>query len=255
MINKPVTFTLDADYVLGGKTRTDSINLGAYIEGQVRVTIYDVTVNEIGGVPNLGGNLLNEGNTMAFFTRVQIVNPNLSGDVPKYPSEKMLSSPPSPLEKQVSSKAQMGKSKGQLISSVPPSQYLGDLTENSPLPFSIPINITKNTPGGAYPVSIKVSYQDNLRNAHELILNQTVNYEPSVQDSANKNQSIFGIDKMVILTVASLAIALIAILLFLLRMRRSRRRKDGLSQDAGNSTTGKEDISLLDDDDGVDSTQ
>jgi hypothetical protein len=60
---------------------------------------------------------------------------------------------------------------------------------------------------------------------------------------------------MVILTVASLAIALIAILLFLLRMRRSRRRKDGLSQDAGNSTTGKEDISLLDDDDGVDSTQ
>lgn len=255
MINKPVTFTLDADYVLGGKTRTDSINLGAYIEGQVRVTIYDVSVNEIGGVPNLGGSLLNEGNTMAFFTRVQIVNPNLSGGVPKYPSEKMLSSPPSPLEKQVSSPAKMGKSKVQLISSVPPSQYLGDLTENSPLPFSIPINITKNTPGGAYPVSIKVSYQDNLRNAHELILNQTVNYEPSVQDSANKNQSIFGIDKIVILTVASLAIALIAILLFLLRMRRSRRRKDGLSQDAGNSTAGKEDISLLDDDDGVDSTQ
>jgi hypothetical protein len=254
MINKPVTFTLDADYVLGGKTRTDSINLGAYIEGQVRVTIYDVSVNEIGGVLNLGGSLLNEGNTMAFFTRVQIVNPNLSGDVPKYPSEKMLSSPPSPLEKQVSSQAKMGKSKGHLISSVPPSQYLGDLTENSPLPFSIPINITKNTPGGAYPVSIKVSYQDNLRNAHELILNQTVNYEPFVLDSANKNQSIFGIDKMVILTVASLAIALIAILLFLLRMRRSRRRKDGLSQDAGNSTTGKEDISLLDDDDGVDST-
>jgi hypothetical protein len=257
MINKPVTFTLDADYVLGGKTRTDSINLGAYIEGQVRVTTYDVSVNEIGGVPNLGGNLLNEGNTMAFFTRVQIVNPNLSDDVPKYSSERMLSSPSPPLEKQVSSQAQMGKSKWQLISNVPPSQYLGDLTENSPLPFSIPINITKNTPGGAYPVSIKVSYQDNLRNAHELILNQTVNYEPAVKDSVNKNQSIFGIDKMVILPVASLAIALIVILVFLLRRRRrrSRRRKDGLFQDAGNSTTGKEDISLLDDGDGVDSAQ
>ena len=252
MINKPVTFTLDADYVLGGKTRTDSINLGAYIEGQVRITSYDVSVNEIGGVPNLGGNLLNEGNTMAFFTRVQIVNPNLSDDVSKSPSDKVLSSTSSSLEKQFSSQSQMDKSTVHLISNVPPSQYLGDLTENSPLPFSIPINITKNTPKGAYPVSIKVSYQDNLRNAHELILNQTVNYEPTVQDSVNKNQSIFGIDKMVILSVASLAIVLVVILIFLLRRR--RRRKERLSQDAGNSTTDKEDISLLDDD-GVDSTQ
>ena len=225
MINKPVTFTLDADYVLGGKARTDSINLGAYIEGQVRVTSYDVSVNEIGGVPNLGGNLLNEGNTMAFFTRVQIVNPNLSDGVSKPPSDKMLSSPSPSLEKQFSYQSQTDRSKAQLISDIPPSQYLGDLTENSPLPFSIPINITKNTPKGAYPVSIKVSYKDNLRNAHELILNQTVNYKPTVQDSVNKNQSIFGIDKMVILFVASLAIALMVILIFLLRRRKKKKRK------------------------------
>jgi hypothetical protein len=250
MINKPVTFTLDADYVLGGKTRTDSVNLGAYVEGQVRVTSYDVSVNEIGGVPNLGGNLLNEGNTMAFFTRVQIVNPGLSDGVPEYPSDKALPSVSPSLEKQVSSQRQMDKSKIQLISNIPPSQYLGDLTENSPLPFSIPINITKNMPGGAYPVSIKVSYKDNLRNSHELILNHTVSYKPTVQGSENKNQSIFGIDKMDILFAASISAALIVLLVFLLRMR--RRRKDKLSRDAGNSTTGKEDISLLDDD-GVDS--
>ena len=106
-------------------------------------------------------------------------------------------------------------------------------------------------PGGAYPVSIKVSYKDNLRNAHELILNHTVNYKPTVQDSENKNQSIFGIDKMDLLFAASLSTALMVLLVFLLRMR--RRRKDKLSRDAGNPTTGKEDISLLDDD-GIDST-
>ena len=250
MINKPVTFTLDADYVLGGKTRTDSVNLGAYVEGQVRVTSYDVSVNEIGGVPNLGGNLLNEGNTMAFFTRVQIVIPGLSGGAPEYPSDKALPSASPSLEKQVNSQRQMDKSKIQLISNIPPSQYLGDLTENSPLPFSIPINITKNMPGGAYPVSIKVSYKDNLRNSHELILNHTVSYKPTVQDLENKNQSIFGIDKMDILFAASISAALMVLLVFLLRMR--RRRKDRLSRDAGNSTTGKEDISLLDDD-GIDS--
>jgi hypothetical protein len=250
MINKPVTFTLDADYVLGGKARTDSINLGAYIEGQVRVTSYDISVNEIGGVPNLGGNLLNEGNTMAFFTRVQIVNPNLPDGMPEYPSGEIPSSPSPSLEKQVSSQSQIDKSKRQLISNIPPSQYLGDLTENSPLPFSIPINITKNMPEGAYPVSIKVSYKDNLRNAHELILNQTVNYKPTVEDSVNENQSIFGIDKMVILFVASLTIALMVVLMFLLRKRGKRRRnKDRLPQDAGgSSTTGTEGISLLDDD-------
>lgn len=256
MINKPVTFTLDADYVLGGKARTDSINLGAYIEGQVRVTSYDISVNEIGGVPNLGGNLLNEGNTMAFFTRVQIVNPDLSDGVSEYSSDGISSSPSPSLEKQVSSQSQIDESKRQLISNIPPSQYLGDLTENSPLPFSIPINITKNMPEGTYPVSIKVSYKDNLRNAHELILNQTVNYKPTVQGSVNKNQSIFGIDMMVILFVAPLTIALMVLLMFLLRRRgkRRRRNKDMLPQGAGSSsTTGKEDISLLDDD-GVEST-
>jgi hypothetical protein len=256
MINKPVTFTLDADYVLGGKARTDSINLGAYIEGQVRVTSYDISVNEIGGVPNLGGNLLNEGNTMAFFTRVQIVNPDLSDGVSEYSSDGIPLSPSPSLEKQVSSQSQIDGSKRQLISNVPPSQYLGDLTENSPLPFSIPINITKNMPEGTYPVSIKVSYKDNLRNAHELILNQTVNYKPTVQGSVNKNQSIFGIDMMVILFVAPLTIALMVLLMFLLRRRgkRRRRNKDMLPQGAGSSsTTGKEDISLLDDDE-VEST-
>jgi hypothetical protein len=55
---------------------------------------------------------------------------------------------------------------------------------------------------------------------------------------------------MDILFAASISAALIVLLVFLLRMR--RRRKDKLSRDAGNSTTGKEDISLLDDD-GVDS--
>jgi hypothetical protein len=83
-----------------------------------------------------------------------------------------------------------------------------------------------------------------------LILNHTVSYKPTVQGSENKNQSIFGIDKMDMLFAASISAALIVLLVFLLRMR--RRRKDKLSRDAGNSTTGKEDISLLDDD-GVDS--
>ena len=94
------------------------------MEGQVRVTSYDVSVNEIGGVPNLGGNLSRGGNTlMAFFTRVQIVNPDLSDDVSEYPSDKALPSASQSLEKEVNPQTQ--KSKRQLISNIPPGRILG----------------------------------------------------------------------------------------------------------------------------------
>ena len=68
-----------------------------------------------------------------------------------------------------------------------PSNALGDLSENSPLPFSIPLNIEKEVPEGTYPVSINVTYTDNLRNPHELVLNGSVNYIPESAESSNES--------------------------------------------------------------------
>ena len=62
---------------------------------------------------------------------------------------------------------------GNLVDEYPPLQYLGDLAENSPLPVSIPLKIPNNTNPGNYPVFIEISYKDNLRNNHNLVVNGT----------------------------------------------------------------------------------
>ena len=76
VISKPISFILDAEYISGGKSKKDSLSIGAYIQGQITIRTYDVSIENIGGVLNLVGNLLNEGNTVALFTTIEIINSN-----------------------------------------------------------------------------------------------------------------------------------------------------------------------------------
>ena len=99
LIGKPALFTLTVDYVSVGQSKTDSLNIGTYVSGDIKIRVYDVAVNFLGGTPNIIGNLLNEGNTVGLFTTVELVKSN-SG-------------------------------KG-FIPITPPAQYLGDLSVDSP---------------------------------------------------------------------------------------------------------------------------
>ena len=54
--------------------KKDSLSIGAYIQGQIKIRTYEVSMEDIGGVLNLVGNLLNEGNTVALFTTIEIIN-------------------------------------------------------------------------------------------------------------------------------------------------------------------------------------
>src|ERR671933_903546 len=74
IIGQPTQFTLTVQYVSAGQSKTDSLNLGAYITGDIKIRVYDVRINNIGNVPNLVGNILNEGNTVGLFTTIQIIN-------------------------------------------------------------------------------------------------------------------------------------------------------------------------------------
>jgi len=110
VINTPTEFELKAEYIERGQSKTDTLNIGSYIDGQIRIRTYDLGINYIGGAPNLVGNLLNEGNTVALFTTIELVNHSDS------------------------SQNQLNKS---LVMGPSQQQYLGDLSENSPLPFSV----------------------------------------------------------------------------------------------------------------------
>ena len=84
---------------------------------------------------------------------------------------------------------------------LPPPQYLGDLSVDSPLPFSIPINLDNKTistiKAGLYPIIFKITYSDDLKIHHELLLNSSVDFEPSQfqQNNAGWNSSgLFGFE-------------------------------------------------------------
>jgi hypothetical protein len=213
VIGKPIEFPVKIQYVSDEQSTTETINLGSYVDGEIRVRVYDLDINIIGDRPNLIGNLLNEGNTVALFTTVEMLKP--------------------PLSEQKS-----------LVGSFASQQYLGDLTENSPLPFSIPLTIENSTKAGTYPVFLKVSYRDNLRIPHELTINGSVDYEP-VQQANNEGQSIFGIGsnsnvgRNTPAIIPILVILVIGIIIVTIVVLRKRRSKSKLSRILGISNNNK----------------
>ncbi len=206
MINTPTEFEINAEYIERGQSKTDTLNIGAYVDGQIRIRTYDLDINYVGGAPNLIGNLLNEGNTVALFTTVELVNPADNADP---------------------SRSNLNKS---LVTGPFQQQYLGDLSDNSPLPFSIPLSIDSDLPAGNYLVSLNVTYSDNLRTVHELLLKDTVAYEGQLSASSNRNDSnndafTFASGFSGVFPLVIIAIIVIISGLFLIRRRNKRKRE------------------------------
>src|ERR671914_1638322 len=206
VISSPIEFTVDAEYISGRQSKTDSLSIGAYVDGEIRIKAYDFAINDIGGTPNLVGNLLNQGNTLALFTTVEMVSNSQTNS-------------------STTSSSTVPDQAGSLVNEFPPQQYLGDLSENSPLPFSIPLNINKDAPGGAYPVSIKVIYSDTLRDTHELVLNGTVNYTPRPTSSSTESGGLLGLGSGELSSTVIPVVIILAIISVLVIFIRRRRRK------------------------------
>jgi hypothetical protein len=202
LIGKPALFTLTVDYVSAGQSKTDSLNIGTYVSGNIKIRVYDVAVNFLGGTPNIIGNLLNEGNTVGLFTTVELVKSN------------------------------SGKS---FIPITPPAQYLGDLSVDSPLPFSMPLNIDNRTLStiqpGIYPITLKITYSDDLKISHVLLVNSSVDFEPKHAQSSNGAGGSGGaLSGFGIIVIA--AIAAVIVFLFVRRRRsKSKRTKLQSSKD------------------------
>jgi hypothetical protein len=207
VINTPTEFEINAEYIERGQSKKDTLSIGAYVDGQIRIRTYDLDINYVGGTPNLVGNLLNEGNTVALFTTIELVNP---------------------ADNTESSQSNLNKS---LATGPSQQQYLGDLSENSPLPFSIPLSLGSNLPAGDYPVSLNVTYSDNLRMVHDLLLNDTVAYEGQPSTSGNNDgnsasaftfaSGFSGIFPLVIIIIIAIIVGV-----FLIRRRNKRKKEE-----------------------------
>jgi hypothetical protein len=214
LIGKPIQFNVDIDYILNGISKSESLSIGMYVDGKIAISAYDFGVSIIGDDPNLVTNLLNEGNMDALFTTVELMPP------------------PSTQESNWTGK-NSSSSIPNLVKRYPPLQYIGDLAENSPLPISIPVEIPNGTKAGDYPVFMKVSYKDNLRDNHELIVNGTVEYTPEVDESSSGSGWFFGIgiSPTVLLVVAAFAIAIVLLIILPIRKKRKTKKLRSLSND------------------------
>jgi len=187
LIGNPASFEVTVEYSTNGEISTEKFALGTYVAGEISIRAYDNAIEYIGGEPNIVGNLLNEGNTVALFTTIEITG---SGD---------------------------------LVSDLPPSQYIGDLEENSPLPFSIPIDVGSSG-AGAYPVSLRITYKDDLRETHALDIDSKVQFVPErPADESNQNTGIMSSNVLIIIGIVVAAGIAAAVGV-------SRRRKSALKR-------------------------
>ncbi len=207
-------------YISGDQLKSDSFSLGGNVVGEIKIDVNDLLVRDIGEVPNLTGNLLNQGNTKALFTTIEIE-----------------SIPPT------------STNQSSLVPLTDTPQYLGDLEDNSPLPFSIPLAVGTNEESGSsgggsssrlaagnYPVSLRITYSDELRNTHQVILNRTVSYSPPQQEEAAPNQGFLGFgssttdesgttNSVLPLVFIFLTIVAAAVVIVIVIRRRSRKKR------------------------------
>ncbi|AIF83176.1 Protocadherin [Candidatus Nitrososphaera evergladensis SR1] len=211
MIGKAATFKLTVQRISAGQPEIETFDIGTYVDGEISVKAYEIGVTYIGGVPNITGNLLNEGNVLALFTTVEVTSAH------------------------------------GLANSLPPQQYLGDLQENSPLPFSIPIDVANNTGAGTYPVELKVQYKDSLREQHTLDIKANVDFKPEAP-AQNTQQSQAGSTMMIGVIAGIIAAVVIAVVV--IRMRKKSKLKHTLQfskQQNGDGSGSNDDIeSVLD---------
>ena len=221
IVSTPNVFTLTVDYVSGGQSKTDTLNVGSYIGGDIKVIAYGVSINYIAGVANIVGNLLNEGNVVGLFTTVELAKPT------------------------------SGKS---FVPVLPPSQYLGDLSVDSPLPFSIPLGVHNKTMAaitpGVHIVPLKVVYSDDLKVSHTLILNTSIDYQPSqFQPKANPNAgsvTLLGIKigkSVADILFIAIPVIIIAIVAIIFLKKRKSKKGTGGSQNSKDMELFLDDIS------------
>lgn len=237
LINTPASFTLIANYVSRGQSQTNSLTLGTFVVGNIKLHIYDLSLTSLGGTSTLAGNLLNQGSTTGLYTTIQLAHSQL---VDAIRAARLNSTSDQPAQQaQADREFQHGQdgtgspgSDGQSQGSqghggrISTPQFVGDLSPDSPIPFSIPLRGVSSLQPGTYHVAFKVTYADDLKNFHKVILNGTVAISGRNLQSSNvpvQQESIF--DSMPITMIGTVAIGAAIIGAFLVKRKRSKNKK------------------------------
>ena len=229
LINSPISFQVNVEYVSNGQLKSDSFFIGANVVGEIEVSINDLSIDNIGGTLNVVGNLLNKGNTGGLFTTVELV------------TDKEI------IEREIENLSATGQNVSNLKIVTPTSttpEYLGDLEEDSPLPFNIPLSTSNKSSSGNYLVPLKVEYYDDLRNQYVIYESDIVTVDLP-QQPVNENQgvgSLFSTSNPLGLIIL---VVLIIVIIIILRFLRTKSKKKKISNSSPNKNNSNF-IDLLD---------
>ena len=184
LINTPTSFITTTDYIRDGEARLDTTTLGAFVSGDIELVLYDVAVNRIGDSLFVVGNVLNQGSTTGKFATIEFVS------IPDSISQQSFSENNEGGQQSQNAMAQGNQFGSQSDSGnqdVLEPEYLGDLTDDSSIPFSIPLSIANLSPG-MYPFTFKVTYADDLKNFHDIEFSENINVDKIQEMSSGSRQ-------------------------------------------------------------------
>jgi len=255
LINTPASFTLTANYVTKGTSQTNSLTLGTFVVGNIKLQLYSLSVNS-GGTPSLSGSLLNQGSTTGLYTTIDLARSPLltairearlanstNNETGNQLSSQSAQAAPGGFQGQGGQGGFQGQGGqggfqgqggqggfqgqgGQRQSrNMATQQFIGDLTPDSPIPFTIPVNGIGLLQPGMYQVAFRVTYADDLKNFHNVIINGTVNVGRSQQSATSGTQSSSIFDQIPLPMVLGVGIAVAAGIAVLIRKKKSANQK------------------------------
>lgn len=232
LISSPVSFTVTIQYIFNGQFKTTSFKLGGNVIGDISVEIYGVDIKSIAGIPNIVGNLLNKGNTQALFTTVEVF------------------SDPKQIHSELKKLSDSGQNVTNIKTVTPSSstpQYLGDLQQDSPLPFSIPLTLDNKSSSGKYLIPLKITYDDSLKNTHVIYSSNIINYK-SIHSSSNHDKGFLSIlTTYIVNPYIILLIIVIVTISYLIISKIKKKSKLKQLKREDNSIEDEDDLNLFED--------
>ncbi|MDQ6865826.1 MAG: hypothetical protein M3044_18610, partial [Thermoproteota archaeon] len=250
LMGNPVVFTVTVQYIQNGhQVKTASFNLGAIVVGNIQLRVNNLGIRYVGNTPTLVGSILNEGNTPALFASVEMLqqgtglaqthlsstsNSNLETILTPNSSQYLgnigTNSPLSfNLPLQV---VHVTISKGQHQNNITTNknikekiQSLTRIVLNSSPMQSNGVGTDNNTTPGIYPVSFKITFSDNLKNIHEIVVNSPLQIKPQ-QSKVSPSQG----DGLLGFLIGAVAIAIGIAVVFIRKWLKSGRYENLVSK-------------------------
>ncbi|MGC2573384.1 MAG: hypothetical protein WA364_17860, partial [Candidatus Nitrosopolaris sp.] len=208
LLDSPVAFTVKIQYSQNGhQVKTASFDLGAIIVGDILLKVNNLGINYIGNNPVLVGSVLNEGNIPAQFANVEILRQ--AGSQTQQASFQYLGNIATNSTKSINIPLKDASQRQNDISSDKnEASLLSRIALNSSAMKSFGTRVENNTTPGIYPVSLKLTYYDDLKNSHDLVINGPVQINP-VQPEETSDQGNGPLAILIAVTIIAIGILVI----------------------------------------------